>query len=241
MSADATIYPHVVDPAKVGEYPASVFAGGGYVWDEVLEYRVWCHPERGAPRDDRALLVRPHRHAGAGAEARQAQPHAQPEQGHRQPQLRQGVGAGQQQVAEQRQRRSDLQQTQRPPAETLGHDPVSQALGRYNVTLGAAQNQRSYQPPQVWSVFANYSLGHGFDVSLGTSRQGSFPASAVLDIKLPAAQTFSGSIGYTSRTWDVRLSGKNLTDVLYFQSNSGSAGSIPNVGRAFDIKTTWKF
>ena len=52
MSADATIYPHVVDPAKVGEYPASVFAGGGYVWDEVLEYRVWCHPERGAPDED---------------------------------------------------------------------------------------------------------------------------------------------------------------------------------------------
>ncbi len=24
-------------------------AGGGYVWDEVLEYRVWCHPENGAP------------------------------------------------------------------------------------------------------------------------------------------------------------------------------------------------
>src|SRR5262245_43334385 len=22
-----------------------------YVWDEVLEYRVWCHPERGAPVD----------------------------------------------------------------------------------------------------------------------------------------------------------------------------------------------
>lgn len=23
-------------------------SGGGYVWDEVLEYRVWCHPENGA-------------------------------------------------------------------------------------------------------------------------------------------------------------------------------------------------
>ncbi len=23
-------------------------SGGGYVWDAVLEYRVWCHPERGA-------------------------------------------------------------------------------------------------------------------------------------------------------------------------------------------------
>lgn len=41
--------PSVFDPTKVGEYPASAKAGGGYVWDEVLEYRVWCHPERGAP------------------------------------------------------------------------------------------------------------------------------------------------------------------------------------------------
>jgi len=41
-------YPTVVDPKEVGEYPAVAKAGGGYVWDEVLEYRVWCHPERGA-------------------------------------------------------------------------------------------------------------------------------------------------------------------------------------------------
>jgi hypothetical protein len=42
-------YPPAVDPTLVGEYPASAKAGGGYVWDEVLEYRVWCHPERGVP------------------------------------------------------------------------------------------------------------------------------------------------------------------------------------------------
>jgi putative acetyltransferase len=42
-------YPKVKDPALVGTYPAAVKAGGGYVWDEVLEYRVWCHPEKGAP------------------------------------------------------------------------------------------------------------------------------------------------------------------------------------------------
>lgn len=42
-------YPDSIDFEKVGSYPASVKAGGGYVWDEVLEYRVWCHPERGAP------------------------------------------------------------------------------------------------------------------------------------------------------------------------------------------------
>ncbi|MBL8896598.1 MAG: GCN5 family acetyltransferase [Planctomycetes bacterium] len=42
-------YPEVLDPQRVGSYPALAKAGGGYVWDEVLEYRVWCHPERGAP------------------------------------------------------------------------------------------------------------------------------------------------------------------------------------------------
>lgn len=42
-------YPSVKNPELVGTYPALVKAGGGYVWDEVLEYRVWCHPEDGAP------------------------------------------------------------------------------------------------------------------------------------------------------------------------------------------------
>ena len=42
-------YPDAVDPSLVGTYPAMTHAGGGYVWDAVLEYRVWCHPERGAP------------------------------------------------------------------------------------------------------------------------------------------------------------------------------------------------
>jgi hypothetical protein len=42
-------YPAVMNPELVGTYEPSANAGGGYVWDEVLEYRVWCHPERGAP------------------------------------------------------------------------------------------------------------------------------------------------------------------------------------------------
>jgi hypothetical protein len=41
-------YPDAVDPKLVGTYSGLSGAGGGFVWDEVLEYRVWCHPERGA-------------------------------------------------------------------------------------------------------------------------------------------------------------------------------------------------
>jgi hypothetical protein len=39
-------YPDAVEANLVGTYPAGAMAGGGYVWDEVLEYRVWCHPQR---------------------------------------------------------------------------------------------------------------------------------------------------------------------------------------------------
>jgi hypothetical protein len=45
---EATQYPAVRDPASVGTYPAAAKAGGGYVWDAVLEYRVWCYPRSGA-------------------------------------------------------------------------------------------------------------------------------------------------------------------------------------------------
>jgi hypothetical protein len=44
-----TRFPRAIDPDRVGKYRASVWGGGGFVWDAVLEYRVWCHPERGAP------------------------------------------------------------------------------------------------------------------------------------------------------------------------------------------------
>ncbi len=42
-------FPRAIDPARVGKYAASCYSGGGFVWDAVLEYRVWCCPERGAP------------------------------------------------------------------------------------------------------------------------------------------------------------------------------------------------
>ncbi len=38
-------YPVAVDLDKVGKYPALTKSGGGFVYDDVLEYRVWVHPE----------------------------------------------------------------------------------------------------------------------------------------------------------------------------------------------------
>ena len=41
-------YPDAVSPDLVGTYSPLAKAGGGYVWDDVLEYRVWCCPARGS-------------------------------------------------------------------------------------------------------------------------------------------------------------------------------------------------
>ena len=42
-------YPAAIDSALVGTYPAHTKSGGGYFYDDVLEYRVWCRPWQGAP------------------------------------------------------------------------------------------------------------------------------------------------------------------------------------------------
>lgn len=44
----ASAYPTAINPALVGTYPGPAKAGAGYFYDEVLEYRVWLHPEDGA-------------------------------------------------------------------------------------------------------------------------------------------------------------------------------------------------
>jgi hypothetical protein len=41
MTQNTPSYPPAVNPAKVGTYPMEAFSGGGYFYDQVLEYRVW--------------------------------------------------------------------------------------------------------------------------------------------------------------------------------------------------------
>ena len=41
-------YPLAVDSTQVGKYAPESKSGAGYFYDEVLEYRVWFHPEKDA-------------------------------------------------------------------------------------------------------------------------------------------------------------------------------------------------
>ena len=49
---DSRTFPPAVDAALVGTYSALTKSGGGYFYDDVLEYRVWCHPAADAPEGE---------------------------------------------------------------------------------------------------------------------------------------------------------------------------------------------
>jgi hypothetical protein len=44
-----TEYPKAIEPKLDVQYDWFAKSGGGFFYDEVLEYREWCHPELGAP------------------------------------------------------------------------------------------------------------------------------------------------------------------------------------------------
>ncbi len=48
-------HPVAVDPSLVGSYSALSKSGGGYFYDDVLEYRVWIHPKGGGDDHYRAF------------------------------------------------------------------------------------------------------------------------------------------------------------------------------------------
>lgn len=47
MTKTHSSFPPANDPDAVGSYPALAKAGGGYFFDDVLEYRVWVHDPDG--------------------------------------------------------------------------------------------------------------------------------------------------------------------------------------------------
>ncbi len=127
------------------------------------------------------------------------------------------------------------------PVTTLGLDPIQYGGGRYQLAYDV-NITRQARPPRVFSLFGNYIFGKsGFDISAGANYTAAYPASTIGDIMLPSSMLFSLDLGYRTKHWEYRLSGKNLTDEIFFTSTSGSAALIPQPGRTITGKITYKF
>lgn len=127
------------------------------------------------------------------------------------------------------------------PVDQVGLDPIQYGGGRYQLAYDPTDT-RVGRPDKVFSAFGNYIFGRsGWDVSAGANYTADYRPVRNDDIRLPAALTFSLDVGYKYKAWDYRLSVKNLTDELFFTSTSGSAALIPQPGRTFTGKVSYRF
>jgi iron complex outermembrane receptor protein len=127
------------------------------------------------------------------------------------------------------------------PVQNTPLDPINFGGGRYQKAYDV-NNTRRAGPPVVASVFGDYIFGNsGFDVSAGLNYTAGYYASNLEGIHLPASLTISTDVGYRTKIWEIRLSVKNLTNELFFTSTSGDAALIPQPGRTFTAKFTYKF
>lgn len=128
------------------------------------------------------------------------------------------------------------------PAQTVGLDPVQFGGGRYQIAYDPSIT-RQMRPSRVFSVFGNYIFGKtGWDISAGANYVSGYHFTTIADIYMGDKITYSLDVGYQlDKRWSFRLSGKNLSNELYFTSTSGSAGLIPQPGRTLTGKVSYKF
>lgn len=126
---------------------------------------------------------------------------------------------------------------------TVGLDPILYAGGKYSYGFPAS-NRYAYAaaPQRQINVFGDYIFGRsGWDVSGGINATDGYWATNINDIYLPAVFQVAADVGYRYKQWDFRLSGSNLTNSIGFYPTNGGGAVIPNPGRIYTGKVTYKF
>jgi outer membrane receptor protein involved in Fe transport len=128
-----------------------------------------------------------------------------------------------------------------------GYSPAQVYGGLIKTTIPATPYYQPLPglPHTVENVFATYNFGHGLGFNVNVTHYSQFSASIVHDVTLPAATPVSAGVGYAYKRWSFLLSGRNLFNELYFQSNAATAFGdmivIPTPGRTWELKVSSKF
>ena len=119
--------------------------------------------------------------------------------------------------------------------------------GQYggNVSVQASGGKRAGMPKNIFSAYGTYSFGNGFSLSASMADVDSVPSGFSNSIILPSYTLFNMSAGWESERWSVVVTGKNLTDELYFRSNFpnlfGSNIVLPELPRHILAKIEYTF
>ena len=113
------------------------------------------------------------------------------------------------------------------------------------ISTQASGGKRAGMPKNIFSAYGTYSFGNGFSLSASMADVDAVPSGFSNSVMLPAYTLFNMSAGWESERWSVVVTGKNLTDELYFRSNFpnlfGSNIVLPELPRHILAKVQYTF
>ena len=113
------------------------------------------------------------------------------------------------------------------------------------VNVAASGGRRAGMPENIFSVYGTYLFDNGINVSASVADVESVPSGFSNSITLPSYTLVNASIGYETEQWSFTLTGKNLSDELYFRSNFpnlfGSMIVLPELPRHYVFKMEYRF
>lgn len=113
------------------------------------------------------------------------------------------------------------------------------------VNIAASGGRRAGMPENIYSIYGTYLFDNGLSISASMTDVEDVYSGFSNSIKLPAYTLYNMTIGWESDQWKFTLTGKNLSDELYFRSNFpnlfGSTIVLPELPRHFIAKAEYKF
>ena len=113
------------------------------------------------------------------------------------------------------------------------------------VNVAASGGRRAGMPENIFSAYGTYLFENGLTLSASVTDVESAPSGFSNSIILPAYTLLNMTLGWESESWNVSLTGKNLTDERYFRSNFpnlfGSNIVLPELPRHFLAKVQYTF
>ena len=113
------------------------------------------------------------------------------------------------------------------------------------INVAASGGRRAGMPENIYSAYGTYLFDNGLTISASVTDVDSAPSGFSNSIILPGYTLLNMTVGWESDSWNLSLTGKNLTDERYFRSNFpnlfGSTIVLPELPRHFVAKAQYTF
>jgi iron complex outermembrane recepter protein len=132
------------------------------------------------------------------------------------------------------------------PSLVLGGNPIGLTLIPSAADGGSLEDVRKQGIPEnIYTATATYDFQNGFTVNTSIIRADSTFSGFSKSVMLPSYTLVNAGVSYSTDTWTVNLSVKNLTDEEYYRANFpdlfGAQIVLPELPTSYQAKFSYKF